>query len=188
MLRAGVAGTLFTRYDGVLRPVREHDSGRWTAVVRRVARCRWRSRRGRDRSSGPRSRRDGGCWSRAAGRRCRPGVRERGDRGRTGSAWPCHSRSWRCRCVVLPCELQADAARDCARGAGLERRWLPAGRLPGLMVGEPAPVVRELVRALRPRGICGSGGTAHWLSETAPNCSGRNVVPHVVRQVPSWLP
>ena len=120
--------------------------------------------------------------------RCRPEALWRDGRARTGSAWPCRSRSWRCRCGGRPCGRRAAAATDCGRGADRERLWLPADRLPICLVRGREPRELEPVPAPRPRGICGSDGTARWLCGIAPNYSGHNAEPHVVRQMPSWLP
>ena len=52
-----------------------------------------------------------------------------GGRARRASAWPCRSRSSRCRCGARSCGRRADAGRGCGRGADRARRSRP-GCLP----------------------------------------------------------
>ena len=106
----------------------------------------------------------------------------------TASASPCRSRSWRCRCAARPCARRAGAAKDCGRGEDRGPRWQPGGLPASPAVGAPARWRRLRLGASRLRDTCGNAGTWRWLCGIAPDCSGRNGAPPVVRRTPSWLP
>ena len=103
----------------------------------------------------------------------------RGGRARTAWAWPCRSRSWRCRCGARSCVRRAAAARGCGRGGDRGRRWRPGG-LPSAAAGVGT-------RASGAGAGSGSSTSRHFLqrrqmalacAELHRACSGRSAGPH----------